>query len=230
MISLELLTVSLVGALINLDTSLFMITLISQPVFACTILGWMLNDIQAGMHFGYLMQLIWLGNLPVGPSSIPEGNLGSIIGVILFIKLAESYPEFSHLLLVLIILYVVLMSFLGFRLVYWIRVQSNLLLDLVMTQIQKGYTRGLMLINLLSLTANFLLFCIMILVSLVVGEIIIKFVLNIVPESWDNIAIYTEMAMIGIGAGTVFTLYRKRWLQMVISAGILLGLILFYVK
>jgi len=96
---LQILSLSLIGGLLVLDTTAALQILISQPLIACTILGWFGGNVQLGLHFGLLIQLLWLSQLPVGAAKIPAGNLGSIAGVILALQLSPIFPEYEKMII-----------------------------------------------------------------------------------------------------------------------------------
>ena len=90
---MQIFALSLIGGLLVLDTTAALQILISQPLISCTFLGWLGGDIQLGLHFGLLVQLLWLSQLPVGAAKIPAGNLGSIVGVILSLQLKQERSD-----------------------------------------------------------------------------------------------------------------------------------------
>ena len=57
---------SLFIAFLGLDTTIAFQVMISQPIFSCPILGWLLGDPLTGMEIGAMMQLLWLNNIPAG--------------------------------------------------------------------------------------------------------------------------------------------------------------------
>ncbi len=62
----QVLWLSAVGAFLALDHSLLGQFMISQPLVVGAIFGYMLGDIPTGLFVGALIQLIWLGVIPVG--------------------------------------------------------------------------------------------------------------------------------------------------------------------
>jgi len=78
MTSLELVMVSLAGGLISLDRMAAFQLMISRPVVAAPLVGTMLGDPLTGLKVGLLLELLWIGYLPVGASVPPDETLVSI--------------------------------------------------------------------------------------------------------------------------------------------------------
>ena len=126
-INLENVFISLVGSLIVLDTTVAFQFLISQPLIACTLLGWFLGDPYLGMQIGIFLQLLWLSNMPVGASIVPEGNFAAIVITALVIRYSQLFPNF-YTVLIIGILFGVFISYVGGQLVIIIRKSNSYLL------------------------------------------------------------------------------------------------------
>lgn len=72
--------ISLIGAVIILDKYAFGEFGISQPVISGTIIGALFGDIYTGIFLGAIIQLIFLGGLPIGRDIPPDGQAAGIIG------------------------------------------------------------------------------------------------------------------------------------------------------
>src|SRR5574341_702336 len=62
----QILLIACVGALIGLDRTAAGQFMISQPIVAAPLAGWLLGDVAAGLVIGALLELIWVLELPVG--------------------------------------------------------------------------------------------------------------------------------------------------------------------
>ncbi len=58
--------VALVGGLIGLDRTAAGQFMISQPIVAAPLAGWLLGDAAAGLIIGAMLELIWVLDMPVG--------------------------------------------------------------------------------------------------------------------------------------------------------------------
>ncbi len=71
---LEWLIVAAFGALAAVDTTAFFQGMFHQPLAICTLLGAALGVPYEGAFFGGLLQLLWMGDLPVGSRLAPEAG------------------------------------------------------------------------------------------------------------------------------------------------------------
>jgi len=66
------LLIAAVGAVAAVDTSSFFQGMFHQPLVICTLLGAALGMPLEGAFYGALLQLIWLGQLPIGGTLHPD--------------------------------------------------------------------------------------------------------------------------------------------------------------
>lgn len=71
---------AVLGGLFSLDLLVAFQFMVSRPLVAATITGLALGHPAAGLSFGCLMELIWMGALPVGSVVPPDFSLGAVIG------------------------------------------------------------------------------------------------------------------------------------------------------
>ncbi len=64
--------VAFLGALVAADTTAFFQGMLHQPLVAATLIGSALQMPLEGAYFGVLVQLMWLGDLPVGGARFPD--------------------------------------------------------------------------------------------------------------------------------------------------------------
>ncbi|UCG90958.1 MAG: PTS sugar transporter subunit IIC [candidate division WOR-3 bacterium] len=77
---MNLFVLSLIGAVIILDKYAFGEFGISQPVVSGMIIGALFGDLASGIFLGAMLQLIFLGGLPIGRVIPPDGQAAGIIG------------------------------------------------------------------------------------------------------------------------------------------------------
>ena len=70
--------VALVGGLVAMDTTAGPQVMVSQPIVACPILGALLGELQIGLLFGTVLELIWVGTVPAGASRFFDSNMGAV--------------------------------------------------------------------------------------------------------------------------------------------------------
>ena len=75
----DMLIVSLVGGLIALDrVSLFQV-MVSRPIVAAPVIGFLLGDVLTGLKAGFILELLWIGCLPVGAVVPPDETVVSLV-------------------------------------------------------------------------------------------------------------------------------------------------------
>ncbi len=72
--------ISVIGAVILLDKYAFGEFGISQPLVTGAIIGALFGDIKMGIFLGSMLQLVFLGGLPIGRDIPPDGQLAGITG------------------------------------------------------------------------------------------------------------------------------------------------------
>jgi PTS system mannose-specific IIC component len=69
---------SLAGGMICLDR-VFAQVMISRPVVAGPLVGWLLDDLYTGLLCGALIELLWIDRLPIGKYVPPNGTMTTVI-------------------------------------------------------------------------------------------------------------------------------------------------------
>lgn len=62
----DALKVSLAGGLLSLDRTAALQTMVSRPIVAAPVIGYILGNLPAGLLVGALLELIFIGDVPVG--------------------------------------------------------------------------------------------------------------------------------------------------------------------
>jgi PTS system mannose-specific IIC component len=78
----EYLTTGALAVLLGLDRTAFLQSMVSRPLVAAPLTGWLLGIPLAGLEVGMLLELLWLGQLPVG-TVIPPDDTQVAIGATL---------------------------------------------------------------------------------------------------------------------------------------------------
>ncbi len=225
---MENIYIGLIGSLLVLDTTVAFQFLISQPLIACTLLGWFLGDIQLGVQVGMYLQLLWLSSMPVGAAIVPEGNLAAIVITALVIRYNSNYENFN-IILICGLLYGIMVSYLGGELVVLYRKTNKYLLQKVLVLARKGKLNIFNVINYLGLIFHYSLMFILIVLAMYLGDFLFKYVQNI-PVEWDKYFRYGVMSLIGIGAGLVLSVFKEKMYHLLITIGLVVGCLLFVLK
>jgi PTS system mannose-specific IIC component len=84
----EYLTTGTLAVLLGLDRVALLQCMISRPLVAAPLTGWLLGVPLAGLEVGVLLELLWLGRLPVG-AVIPPDDTQVAIGATTLVLLLE---------------------------------------------------------------------------------------------------------------------------------------------
>ncbi len=76
-----------VSVLAGLDRTAALQLMISRPIVAAPLTGWLLGDPFTGLHVGALVELLWLGRLPVGAAIPPDDTQVAVSAVALAVIL-----------------------------------------------------------------------------------------------------------------------------------------------
>lgn len=80
----------LVAVLVGLDRTAALQLMISRPLVAAPLTGWLLGDALAGLLIGALVELLWLGRLPVGAAIPPDDTQVAIGATVLTLTLGPQ--------------------------------------------------------------------------------------------------------------------------------------------
>ncbi|MFA5779842.1 MAG: PTS sugar transporter subunit IIC [Elusimicrobiota bacterium] len=86
----ELLTVSVAGGLILLDSTVFGQFMISRPIVAGPVIGWLCGDVKTGIIIGAVIELLWIGVVPVGVGVPPDSAIVCIVATALAANKAQD--------------------------------------------------------------------------------------------------------------------------------------------
>ena len=219
-----LIPLCMIGALISLDTVAVFQILISQPIVACTLIGWLSNDPMTGIYIGLMMQLIWISTLPVGAVTFPDGNLGAIVASIIATNTVDIIPEYKSLVILFSVIFGLLMSFIGAHALNTVRTGNVYILNRLLDSVealklnQVGKAIGW------SLAVNFVILFILTLVSALIGISIVEAVFTLNIDSWIHYTRYAQIVILGSGAGLTFTLVKGYKPKGIIAVMILIAL------
>lgn len=87
----DYLLAALVAVLAGLDRTAALQIMVSRPVVIAPLTGWLLGDAMAGLQVGALVELLWLGRLPVGAAIPPDDTQVAIGATTLAIAAGEAF-------------------------------------------------------------------------------------------------------------------------------------------
>ena len=105
MITGELILGGTVSLVCGLDRTAALQIMISRPIVAAPLIGWLLGDVGVGLEIGLMVELLWLARLPVGAAIPPDDTQVSVAATVLAISLGHmlGYRGLEYQLLCLLI-------------------------------------------------------------------------------------------------------------------------------
>jgi PTS system mannose-specific IIC component len=89
MVVSDYLLASLVAMMTGLDRVALVQAMISRPLVAAPLTGWVLGSPLVGLEIGMLLELLWLGRLPVGAAIPPDDTQVAVGATVLAISVGH---------------------------------------------------------------------------------------------------------------------------------------------
>ncbi|GAB4332814.1 MAG: hypothetical protein Kow0037_10670 [Calditrichia bacterium] len=188
-------------SVISLDTTIAFQVLISSPIFACPLLGWLMGDLQTGFELGVLFQLIWLGRIPAGATSVPEGNLATMWATALVILLKEL--NFPHTTLTMVVLLAIGFSYLGAKVTIAYRKMNGYFLDWSLKQLEQMKRPHLGLVELTSILFYLVIIFMVTWITLYAALQLLYQVVPAIGATFETKLVVIRPVLFGIGLATV---------------------------
>ena len=170
---LQLIPLTLLGALLGLDAVSFPQAMISRPIVAATLGGALVGEVGKGLLIGVILELFALETLPFGASRYPEWGSASVVGGALY----GMQPEVSAGALAVSTFAALFTAFIG----GWSMVQHRKVIahwaGNLREQIAAGSTDAIMTLQLRGLTSDIVRGALMTFVALLVFVPLTKIVL-----------------------------------------------------
>jgi len=214
------------GGIIGLDTTAAWQMLISHPLISSTLIGWIFGDLPFGLFFGLTMELIWLKDIPVGGAKLPEGNIGSFVGVstVLFAQpqgaLNQPWVVFGGFLYAFLIAYLA-----GFT-VLQMRRNNQILAKWADHFAVKGSSSGVAWMHRLGIVHAFFHGAIWTVVAAWLGARgLNEFALW--TRDWGHLTLFgLKYTLLGMGIGIVGYYHTSKKNYPILFAGIVIGLLI----
>lgn len=87
MVVVDYLLAGVVAMLTGLDRVALVQVMISRPLVAGTLTGWVLGNALVGLEIGMLLELLWLGRLPVGAAIPPDDTQVAVGATVLAVSM-----------------------------------------------------------------------------------------------------------------------------------------------
>lgn len=203
---MNLLLLSGIISFLALDTTIAFQMLISSPLLACPILGWLLGDLKLGLELGFLFQLLWLGRIPAGAVTVPEGNLASMTSAALVLLYRDI--GFSNSLLAVAFVEGILISYLGALVTLYYRKINSFLFNLSLLEVERLHYRVLPAFEAASVLIYFLMITGLSYFILIVNSNVLPSLVPFLGNNFEAQLIIIKPAIVGIGLGLMVPLLK----------------------
>lgn len=165
----KVMMVSLAGGVLCLDR-IFIQVMISRPIVAGPLVGWMLNDPYTGLLCGTLIELLWIDRQPIGTYVPPNGTITAVIITAAAIIAGDHTGQPSRELTVFALLAFLPLGYAGQQLDAWIIRSNDALSKKAVSLAEKADVRGVERQHLKALMKSFILSVLFIFIAVTVGS------------------------------------------------------------
>lgn len=213
------------SSLIFLDSAPVGQIMISQPIVCAPLIGWYLGNWQVGLLIGALLELLWIGKLPIGSHIPPEAPISAMTATMIYIFLSRGAPgPIGTFVLAISICCGILNGFVGGELTIWIRKFNNRFDTLAGRYAAIGSYFGIELISLLSIGFIWLTAAILIFIGTWLPVFVLSYWSSVLTQL--NILKYTPVLLISLGIAVILDLFRIRTRKRAFFIGLSTGFIL----
>jgi PTS system mannose-specific IIC component len=131
-----------VAVVSGLDRTAFLQLMISRPIVAAPLTGWLLGDAQAGLLVGSMVELLWLGRLPVGAAIPPDDTQVAIGSTVLAITMGSRLDLSGPAFIILCTLVAMPLGKMGQLFERWARDWNGRLLQKAQDALEEGRFRA----------------------------------------------------------------------------------------
>ena len=215
----EWLLLAFLGAVVSTDTTAFLQGMVHQPLVACTLIGSALGQPLEGAYFGALLQLLAMGELPVGGAHFPEIGtvaLGLTSGALMALAAGTVDLGFAGIVVALLVLP---LSWAASLLVNRQRELQSRFLPRVMAAVDSGRPGLVRWYLLVGVGHSFLRGAATATVTALLSLVLLR-LLGSLPLA-AGVPPYAVLAgMVGVGLGVVFELFDNREALFWVTTGV----------
>ena len=204
---MELILISIFISFLALDITIAFQVLISSPIFAGPLLGWLLGDVWLGFEMGFLFQLLWLSKIPAGAYIVPEGNIASMIAVALVLLLREF--GFPNTTLVIVFIEAILISYIGALLTFYYRKFNGKILNLMIKEVESVHFKVMLILDIGSMFIYFLGVFLLTYLTFLLSVLILPDLIQFVGSLFENQFVIVKPVILGIGLASVYPILRE---------------------
>ncbi|MCK5329040.1 MAG: PTS sugar transporter subunit IIC [Candidatus Latescibacteria bacterium] len=217
--------VALIGGLVALDTTAGPQVMISQPIVACPVLGLLLGDLETGLLFGTVLELIWIGTVPAGASRFFDSNMAAVAaaGAAIWAMQRCGLPRPTAVLLSLGV--VLPIGLLGSRMTVGVRKLNSHLIRRADSAARSGKSFRVSLYHGCGAGFSFVRGAFLSLLGTVTGGLFVSALAGFLPPVREDRLAIALMALIGLGGAVGLKLFGTKRLAPWIAFGLSIGML-----
>lgn len=214
-----------VGGLIWLDRYQLFQVMISRPIVAAPVLGWLLGDLPAGVASGLLCELLWLSRPPVGGFIAPDVSLTSVATTAVAAGIRSASGSDLTAVVFLCFLVVSPVAFVGRRLDEMLRVALNRIAGAAGWLQGDGRDRIICLHFAAALALGFSLGFLLLVPVILCATFLLGHVVPIIPASLKRALAFGYYVVPLLGVVDLLVRMRERRFVVLFSLGFLAALL-----
>jgi PTS system mannose-specific IIC component len=199
---MKIILLSLLGGVLSLDR-VWAQFMISRPIVAAPLAGFMLGDPYTGLQAGALLELFWIDKLPIGTIVPPNDFLVAFLVASAAILAGQTVGHVSRELIAFSVLLFIPCGYWAQRVDSLIVKSNDALYDSALQDAHRADIGGIFRKHLSGLAKHFLAYIAVILVSLSVGVNVLLYIFPRLPEAVINALslIFIVLPLLGVAAG-----------------------------
>jgi len=151
---IKVVTIVIAGGILCLDRAVVQI-MVSRPIVAGPVIGFLLGDVKTGLTVGALVELLWINRIPLGVYIPPNDTVVSVLSTGVAIIVGEGTGGVSRELIALSILLFVPAGIITQKVEEKIALSNNALAHSAVKLAEKGDMRGITAIHFTGLVKSF---------------------------------------------------------------------------
>ena len=206
---LEAIIVAVVGGIICLDR-VFLQVMLSRPVVAGPIIGFVLRDPYAGLISGTLIELLWIDRPPIGVYLPPNDSIVAVLAAAGSILAGKELGHLSRELIALSILFFIPFGILGQKMDIWIMKSNDRLSRKAVEDAKEGDIKGISRKHVWGLLKTFFSTAAFIFVFLIFGVMILVYIFPLIPQKGLTALTYTYFLLPLLGVAVALNTINLR--------------------
>ncbi len=175
---IKIILISFCGSLLCLDR-IFIQAMISRPVVIAPIIGFLLNNLYAGLIIGALIELIWIDRLPLGTYIPPNDSIAAVTATSIAGITGSTLGRVSPELIALSVLLAIPCGIIAKQIDVMIVKSNNAISDKALEDAKKNNIKAIERINYLGLFKVFIFYGVFL---LAIQTLLIPFVIWMYPR------------------------------------------------